>query len=180
MRRRGSVLPVLSLLLCTAVAWLYFTPYVTLWRLEAAAKRGDAAALERMVDFPALRSSIKENVRADVSRRISPERGNPLAAIGGIVAGALADPVVDLAVTPDGIAALTRGNTPEEIARDRRGGERTDAGVRVGRGYEGFSTFTVRFHDRENGGEHLALLLRRDGLAGWKLERVRFGRGAGN
>jgi hypothetical protein len=173
MKRRGSVVPLLSLLLCTAVAWAYFTPYLALRKLEGAANRGDTAALEGMVDFPALRASVKENVRTGIARTISPERGGALAALGGAVAGALADPVVEMTVTPAGIASLTRGHTPDELYRPEGGRERGHR-MRVSRGYEGLSTFAVRFHDPESGREHVALLLRRHGLAGWKLEAVRF------
>lgn len=174
--RRNTLPALLLLALFASAAWLYFTPHLTLIRLQKAAESGDAVALERMVDFPALRTSLKDNVRSGVSRRISRD-GGAVAVIGGMVAGVLADPVVDAAVTPAGIAALTRGRTPAERREDEAGRTPRDPRLRIERGYEDLSTFTVRYVDRESGREHLALLLRRDGIAAWKLEGVRVDEG---
>lgn len=174
--RRRTLPSLLLLALFAAAAGLYFTPHLSIMRLQKAAERGDAVALERMVDFPALRTSVKENVRSGVERRISRDRG-ALAVIGGMVAGVVADPVVDAAVTPAGIAALTRGRTPGDRADEPDTGPRSDPRLRIERGYEDVSTFGVRYVDRETGREHLALLLRRIGLTGWKLDGIRVGGG---
>jgi hypothetical protein len=169
-RNRLAALPLLALF--ATAAWLYFTPHLTLIRLQKAAESGDAVALERMVDFPALRTSMKDNVRSSVSRRISRD-GGALAVIGGMVAGVLADPVADAAVTPAGIAALTRGRTPAEQSDEDAAPAPRDPRLRIDRGYEDLSTFSVRYVNRESGREHLALLLGRSGIAGWKLEGIR-------
>jgi hypothetical protein len=81
---------------------------------------------------------------------------------------------VETAVTPAGIASLTRGHAPDEVWRPEERGGRGPR-MRVSRGYEGLSTFAVRFHDPASGREHVALLLRRHGIARWKLEAVRLG-----
>lgn len=169
--RRRSLLPLLSLALCLAAAWLYFAPYLTYRKLQRAAERGDVAALERVVDFPALRTSIKDNVRSSLSRGI-PDEGGLMGALGGALAGALVSPIVDAAVTPAGIAALTEGDDPRG-GDDQQKGEEND-GQRVERGYEGLNRWVVSYRDRESGREQVALIMRRDGLA-WKLAGVRFG-----
>jgi hypothetical protein len=176
MRRKSPVLPLFSLALCVFAAWLYVSPYLAYRKLTRAADRGDVEALNEVVDFPALRTSFKENLKTVVAREISSEPDNPFAAMGGALAGMLTSRVVDAAVTPAGIAALTRGNDPTES--DSRGdGERENTSVERDRRYEGLNRFAVRYMDKENGGEQFALILRRDGL-GWKLSGVRFGRDA--
>jgi hypothetical protein len=170
--RRNTLPALLLLAVFASAAWLYFTPHLTLIRLQKAAESGDAVALERMVDFPALRTSLKENVRSGVSRRISRD-GGAVAVIGGLVAGVLADPLVDAAVTPAGIAALTRGRTPAERGEDEEDRTPRDRRLRIERGYEDLSTFSIRYVEKDSGREHLALLLRRDGIAAWKLQGIR-------
>ena len=170
--RRRSLLPLFSLALCLAAAWLFFAPYLTYRKLQRAAERGDVATLERVVDFPALRTSIKDNVRSSIARGI-PGDGGLMGALGGALAGAMVSPIVDAAVTPAGIAALTEGDDP----RDGEDGEKDDSrsNQRVERGYEGLNQWVVSYRDRESGREQVALIMRRDGL-GWKLTGVRFGR----
>jgi hypothetical protein len=45
--------------------------------------------------------------------------------------------------------------------------------VKVKRGYESFDLFVVHFVSKENGKERMALLLRRDGIANWRLSGIR-------
>lgn len=168
MKRR--FLPLLSLLLCVAAAWLYFAPYLTYRTLQRAADRGDVETLNEVVDFPALRASVKDNVRNSVSRGIQGD-GGLMGALGGALAGALVSPLVDAAVTPTGISALTEGRDPRD---GDRGEDEPREKRRVKKGYEGLNRWVVSFRDAENGGEQHALILRRDGL-GWKLSGVRFG-----
>lgn len=176
MRRKSRLLPLFSLTLCLAAAWLYFSPYLAYREVTRAAERGDVEALNQVVDFPALRTSFKENVRTAVAREISGDAGNPFAAVGGVLAGLVTGPVIDAAVTPSGIAALTKGDDPRDGERDENAGEpRTD--VERDRRYEGTNRFAVRYLDRETGAEQYALILTRDGLR-WKLSGVRFGRDA--
>jgi hypothetical protein len=178
MRRRSPFVPLFSLALCVAAAWLYFSPYLAYRKITRAAERGDVEALNDVVDFPALRTSFKDNVRTAVSREISEDQGNPFAVVGGALAGMLTGPVVDAAVTPAGIAALTRGDDPRD--RERRDGDEREerrSDVERDRRYEGLNRFAVRYLDPKSGGEQFALILRRDGL-GWKLSGVRFGKDA--
>jgi hypothetical protein len=174
MRRRSPFVPLFSLALCVFAAWMYVSPYLAYRKLTRAADRGDVEALNDVVDFPALRTSFKDNVRSAVAREISADTDNPFAAMGGALAGMLTNRVVDAAVTPAGIAALTRGNDPMD--GDSRGdGDRENTSVEREKRYEGLNRFAVRYMDRESGAEQFALILRRDGL-GWKLTGVRFGR----
>lgn len=171
------IFPLFSLALCVAAAWLYFTPYMAYGRVTEAAERGDVAALNEVVDFPALRTSFKENVKTAVAREISADAGNPFAAMGGALAGMLTSRVIDAAVTPSGIAALTKGRDPRDRDRDEKKEDERRSRVERDRRYEGVNRFAVRYLDPETGGERYALIMTRDGL-GWKLSGVRFGRDA--
>lgn len=176
MAKKRSLAPFAFLVVLFAAVWMYFTPYLAMRKLEAAAEAGDTRALNDLVDFPALRESVKSELRSTVSRRIASDEGNPLAALGGLIAGKLASPFVDAAVTPQGIAALTEGRRPGEESDEKGDGEKRGVrapDVKVKQGYEGLDRFVVRFHDRESGKERVALVMEREGLAGWKLTGVR-------
>jgi hypothetical protein len=165
-------LPIFSLALCVAGAWLYFTPYMAVNKLQAAAERGDAEALNEMVDFPALRTSVKTNLQTAVSRGIQKD-GGTFAAIGGALTGMIVEPVVNAAVTPQGIGLLMQGKSPggEDDSGDDDANRRDD--VKIQRRWEAADKFVVQYRDRESGDDRLALVMRRDGLR-WKLAGVRF------
>jgi hypothetical protein len=173
--RRGPLVPLFALALCAALVWLYFTPYLALRRMQDAAERGDTATLSAMVDFPALRASLKDGVRDETARRIGLDRGGRPTRLGGVlagtVAGAITDPIVNTMVTPAGVSLLLQGRTPGDGARPE-GSWRE--GVRIDRGYEGINRFVVRYEDRETGASRAALVLRREGL-GWRLVGARLG-----
>ena len=110
-------LPLLSLALCVAAAWLYFTPYMAVNKLQAAAERGDAQALNEMVDFPALRTSIRTEIQSATGRGIQKD-GGVFAALGAAAAGFVVGPAVDAAVTPEGISLLMKGQGPGDGEKD--------------------------------------------------------------
>ncbi|MBW3570933.1 MAG: DUF2939 domain-containing protein [Gemmatimonadetes bacterium] len=166
-------LPLFSLALCVAAAWLYFTPYMAVNKLQAAAERGDAEALNEMVDFPALRTSIKSNVQGAVSRGIQKD-GGVFAALSAAATGVIVEPVVNAAVTPQGIGLLMTGRNPTDRDGDARDGEgKWREKVKINRRWEAADRFVVQYSDRESGAERIALVMRRDGL-NWRLSGVRF------
>lgn len=172
-KKRSAFSSLLILAVLFAGVWMYFTPYLAMNRLQKAARSGDTETLNELVDFPSLRESVKTNVRSAVENSVSRSH-NPLAVLGGLLAGAVASPVVDAVVTPSGIAALTEGRRPGQRDRDPAGGEGVRVkDVTVKRGYEDLDHFIVHFQDRNDGKEKLALVLRRDGLYHWKLTGVR-------
>ena len=169
-KRRSPLSTLFVLALVFGAVYLYFTPYLAMKKLQDAAKAGDTQALNELVDFPALRESVKQNVRGAVENSVSRSH-NPLAVLGGMLAGAVAAPLVDTFVTPDGIAALTEGARPGSGPDARTHVDTKD--VKVKRGYESFDRFVVHFEERDSGRERLALVLRRDGLTHWRLSAVR-------
>jgi hypothetical protein len=171
-QKRSSFSTLLVLAVLFAGVYLYFTPYLALNKLQKAAQRGDEQAMAELVDFPALRESVKGNVRGAVAHSVGGR--NPIGVLGGILAGAVAGPVVDAVVTPQGIAALTQGERPGSRGESEGGDSRVRVkDVKVKRGYESFDLFVVHFVDKESGRERMALLLRREGIAHWRLSGIR-------
>jgi hypothetical protein len=99
--------------LIAALGFAYASPYIALNNLKRAADARDAQTVNRYVDFPALRESLKQQVTGLLTRRLdSHGNGNPLAAIGAMIGVALIGPLVDAYATPDGVAALLNGMPP--------------------------------------------------------------------
>ena len=172
-QKRSSFSTLVVLAAILAGVWLYFTPYLALRQLQKAAERGDEQAMAELVDFPALRESVKGNVRSAVEHSVGRGR-NPIGMLGGILAGAVAGPVVDAVVTPQGIAALTEGERPGQRHRGSDGDDRLRVkNVKVKRGYESFDLFVVHFVSKDDGKERMALLMRREGITHWRLSGIR-------
>jgi hypothetical protein len=145
-------------------AYAYFTPHLALERLHAAAESEDMVALGQQVDFPAVRASLKQQIKARIEQR-SQTSTNPLVALGSALAGSLTDPAVDALVTPENLAKLLRG---EAFGSPEAPRLRLD-GSQVPMAYNGWDEFVV-------GSEHdsgFRIILRRDGLFDWTLTDVR-------
>lgn len=92
----------------------YASPYLILNRLDDAVKARDSQTIDRYVDYPALRVSLKQQVTQMLSRRVDTQKlQHPLAALGALVGMALVNPLVDAYATPDGVAALLAGMPPK-------------------------------------------------------------------
>ena len=145
-------------------SYVYFSPHLALREIEAAAKRHDTSALSERVNFPAVRASLKQQIKARIDQGAQ-QSTNPFAALGSALAGALTDPAVDALVTPDNVAAMLRGEAfgPAQAPRV----ELSARGVEMG--YVDAHTFEVT----TAGSAAFRLLLERDGLLDWKLTDVK-------
>ena len=158
-----------------AAAW-GLAPVFTGHAVMRAADRGDEAALERLVDFPALRISLKEALTDEAVSRL---RRDPrladkgLGGLGVMLAPMLVSGVVDVAITPQGVAAMvSTARAPSEggEAQDRPHGGKPD--LHKAWGYRDLNTFAITLTDRDQPDQSLALLMERRGLFTWKLAAV--------
>ena len=160
-----------------AAVWA-LSPVLTGQAIIRAAERGDEAALERLVDFPALRESMKGELN---DLLIAEMRNDPRVVengLGGLttmLAPMFISGAVDTVVTPQGVAAMvTTAQAPEadgtpapEPANDRDGPDLHKAW-----GYRSMDVFAVTLTDRDRPEHSLALLLERRGLFKWQLAAV--------
>ena len=80
-------------------------PYITLYRLGEAIKGADAGTLESLVDWPAVREGIKEDVCDLAADAPSPKTGNDLPPFGASFMRGIASRTIDQAVTPQALLA---------------------------------------------------------------------------
>jgi hypothetical protein len=148
---------------------LYASPYLTLTSMKGAIERGDGAEVAKNVDFPAVRSSLKSEMRAMMARQAQQD---PMAGLGSMMASSMIDPMIDQTVTPEGLKALIDRSSPDS----RKSQSKDDPKVTMG--YESLNSFVVKFEGQDLklssplGSPSASLLFSRSGL-GWKLTGVR-------
>lgn len=158
----------------------YFaSPLLAVRGLISAAKAGDEAGLERRVDFPALRDSMKAEMNARLVAEMRKDLGDKDKALGGLgmlLAPSLISSAVDTLVTPRAVAAMvTEAREPQ--AKDALGQARPKAEadgdtIKRGYSYRGLNTFAVTLHEEAHPDRRLSLLLERRNLFFWKLAGV--------
>jgi cbb3-type cytochrome oxidase subunit 3 len=111
-RRNPLFRVIAAIILIAMLGFAYASPYIALDRLKRAANARDAETVNRYVDFPSLRESIKQQITGLLARHLDGGHDNPLAAIGAMIGTALIGPVVNAYTTPDGVAALLNGIPP--------------------------------------------------------------------
>ena len=174
--------------------YAFASPWLALRDLTQAFENQDTRRLEKLVDFPELREDIKVTAKAAMMKSAAIElEGNPFAAMGIMMANAIVDPIIDQVISPAGLqlffsAGEMSGGTdglPENIdaiARDMiasgHGGEKSrgvDAAqsIEVKTEYLGINEFEVQVSNAEILNESVSFYMRREGLAGWKVNGIR-------
>jgi len=176
MNRKAVKVAVIGAVLLFVVAF-FASPLLAVRGLIDAAERGDEAKLERLVDFPAFRQSLKEELNARLVAEMRADlggRASGLSGLGLLLAPALIGGAVDAFVTPPAVAAMVRtAEVPNarDVVRDRAPTAPEEAKGKVRRGYRysDMNTFVVRLTRDDEPGEYLDLQLQRRGLFSWKL-----------
>ena len=162
----------------------YFaSPLLAVKALTKAAKTGDEAELTRLVDFPALRASAKEELRARMIAEMRVDGAMADAALSGlgmVLAPALASGLIDVLVTPEAVGSMVRNaRTPNPADRDRETEQTTPAtepggedDIRQSFAYRDLNTFALTLTDPERPDQPLVLILDRRGLFDWKLSGI--------
>ena len=164
------------------------SPIFALRGLTEAARTGDKARLERAVDFPAVRESLKIQLKAAMTRKVEEDpklRDNPFAAFGQMLLVGVVDKAVDAYATPDAIANMVATSEPPRSISPTPNGPvieqpqpdvqkpKDRSKVEVHYGYQDLNHFRATYRNRKDGDqEPLGLVLKRHGLFGWKLVRI--------
>jgi hypothetical protein len=85
------------------------SPYLSFWRFSEAVRAGNRQGVSSHVDFPALRDSLKRELRARFYPPVPTEKPKKKDRLRDFLQGmapSLIDTLVDAYITPDGVAAL--------------------------------------------------------------------------
>jgi len=153
------------------------SPLLAARSLVQAAKNGDEKALERQVDFPAFRASLKDELSARmVAEMRKDDRLGGLSGLGMMLAPSLVSGAVDAFVTPQAISAMVQeGKAPKpDLAKvEPPVAPKTESKkVRQSWGYRDLDTFAVTLTRDDQPDEQVSLLMKRRNLFGWKLAGI--------
>ena len=160
-----------------AIAWAV-APVFAAQALIRAARAGDADRIEQLVDFPALRESLKDELTTELAahmRRDPRMADSTLGGLGMLLAPMLLSGAIDATVTPEVVAQMvTTAEAPDPTVRDRpEPGDAADGDdIHQAWGYRDLNAFAVTLTDRDHPDQRLALILERRGLLTWKLAAV--------
>jgi hypothetical protein len=151
---------------------VYYAPYITLNNLKNATENQNVDALVQEINFPELRVSIKESVKAQVLRHIAGSGdGSPSSPkMTSEVVETMVSPMVDKMITPEGLDQLIHNKVPGakiDLANLEQDLARSD----INMGYESLDRFVVHITDKSNRSKDVSLILKRSGLA-WKLSGI--------
>lgn len=175
--KRGAKIGVAAALLAVIGGWYYYTPYLAVNNMRAAAENKDSAILSRYINFPSVRESLKASLNAKMlSEMAKKDDRNPFAALGAAFAMALVGPMVEAMVTPEALAMMMKGEKPS-LEKSKPAAVPTSAAsepdTETSMGYETFDQFVVRTKKRGTTEEPVALVFQREGLFSWKLSAIR-------
>jgi len=166
-------------LILLLIAGGYFgSPWWAVWTLEQAAKAGDAHAVERAVDFPAVRASLSPKLAAKLEQAMVREKAKPHSLLDKLIL--FVRPVfqpraADSLLTPQGVAYMLKtAQTPpwsDPLQGQRppaRGKPRLDL-MKSGYFADDFDQFHAIIDNRLSPGRAVSLTLLRRGFLTWKV-----------
>jgi hypothetical protein len=99
----------------------YFSPYFFLNQLKSAMEKQSATEIASLVDFPSVRESVKTQMMTQMNNNMQSDasmKNNPFAKLGMVMGAAIVNQLVDLIVTPSGLAALLKGKSTTQFANE--------------------------------------------------------------
>lgn len=167
----------LAVVVLFAAAW-GLAPIFTGQALIRAARAGDARKLEQLVDFPALRASLKDELNKELVARMGRDPRVAASGLGGLgmmLAPMILSGAIDTVMTPEVLAQMVttaEAPDPTRVSPEEPGDARSDKDIHQAWGYRDLNHFAVTLTDRDHPDQHLALILERRGLFTWKLAAV--------
>ena len=174
--------------------YAFASPWIALRDLTQAFEDQDTRKIEKLIDFPDLREDIKVTAKAAMMKSAAIELdGNPFAAMGIMMANAIVDPIIDQVISPAGLQLFFSSGEmsidAEEVSKniDLIAKDLISAGDRseinqgmnavqsneVKTNYVGINEFEVQVSNAEILSEPVSFYMRREGIAGWKVNGIR-------
>lgn len=177
MARSGKLLAagIAAIVLMSALTAYFVTrPHATLMAIQDAVATSDYPALNRLIDFPSLRASVKAGLARDLEARIGPPSSSTGAQIGTMLGNLFIGPMVDLMVSPLGLDLVLKGYSAGDAIFGARSQKQAKPEPPEGLSYEthweSLSRYAVVI--MKNDVPVSTLMLHRYGLFEWKLAAI--------
>ncbi|WHP04734.1 MULTISPECIES: DUF2939 domain-containing protein [Acinetobacter] len=164
--------------------YVYASPYLVIYQIRQALKHEDSTALASYVDFPSVRQGIKDQLNTELVKKF-PEHAQAseggFAAFGALLASSMVDKMVDVMVSPQGVAMLLQGKKlkeslpfqaqPEQSEQQQtQAGEQAKEKLSYHGKYQSFNRFTVEIRHPQKQ-PPINVILQRQGLS-WKVTQI--------
>lgn len=173
-------LPWLAGLVVIFAIYLYASPYIVLNNIKKAAEQEDADKLSGYIDFPSVKQSMKDQVKAFMIEEIaSSEQEDGFEALGTMLATAMVDPIIDGVVTPDGVALMLQGQELDIGLNEKSESksEAKDREIDYKTSYLSFNRFKVQINDEDDAEKSIDVIMHRDWFS-WKVTSINFSLGS--
>lgn len=173
-------LPWLAGLVVIFAIYLYASPYIVLNNIKKAAEQGDADKLSGYIDFPSVKQSMKDQVKAFMIEEIaSSEQEDGFEALGTMLATAMVDPIIDGVVTPDGVALMLQGQELDIGLNEKSESkpEPKEREIDYQTSYLSFNRFKVQINDEDDAEKSIDVIMHRDWFS-WKVTSIKFSLGS--
>jgi hypothetical protein len=183
-KHRGWIVLAVALA-ALGLAWFLAAPLFAFQALANAGQAGDRDRLAALVDFPAVRADLKDQLDTRIEAAVNRDR-SPFGALGALLGPSVVDQVVDAAVTPEGIAAIVRSGRaplsdmtgaktalpppPDAVAPPPGAPAAPKVRAKTSFAYTGLNSFTATTVAK-GGQDRVGWVMERRGLS-WKLGRI--------
>lgn len=173
-----------GIVVAAVAALSYASPYWTLHQMKVAAQESNISDMNEHVDYPALRESLKSQLRTAMNKELGSNlavagksedgaTGALGATVGTLFAGAMVDGLVDALITPEAVSEIVKKGKNFTETNDRRRARDGDApDTNLALAYKGWDKVVVTATSSEPGAEPVELHLQRASLFSWKLAGV--------
>ena len=148
------------------LAWLFIAPVLSAQELQRALRDNDPAAIQNLVNFPALRENLRGTLGANLAGQANKSTLEPGGIFGAALAGLMMGPIVDALVTPAGLSALFKGGTGTFTGQ-------APGSIRVSSGLQALNRYAITLTDVDNPASVVTLVLMPNGLQ-WQLTAISF------
>jgi hypothetical protein len=166
------------------VAYLAATPYISIKQFRQALEQRDLPAIERYVDFPSVRESLKEQLKAKLVEGMAKHSmADTWVNLGmGALGYAIAEPMIDAAVnayvSPAGLKVLMAGSQPAtpsglQTAAPQNQAEKSDmAASDLKLSYKSPNLFVISARDTSPPNQTIKFNFERNNLVDWRLTSI--------
>jgi hypothetical protein len=169
------IVGIVGVIIALLAGFYLASPWMASSALAKAAKEGDKAKLEALVDFPAVKEGLKSQMNSVMMSAMQNDPdlvGNPFAGLAAMMVPTMVNNAVDMMVTPEGIAAMATARPTQKAAAEASVGAGKGLTPKLSQSYVTIDRFRSRAVQPENAKKYIDFVLERRGLFTWKLVKV--------
>jgi|JI9StandDraft_1071089.scaffolds.fasta_scaffold297890_1 hypothetical protein len=167
---------IVALVLALIGGGFYATPYITLHNMQQAAQANDAAVLNQLIDYPAVKQSLKLSMNSEMSKALLKNKTDSgMNAFATMFASAFVNPMIDIVVTPENMAMMLQADMPKAIDTEdkstpNQAEKSVDKDVISHKSYQDFNHFVVTLAKADHPNLAFTFTFERHGLIHWQLK----------